>query len=165
MHRVSQKFWQQDLFEQIAWQLKWFSTIRSQLNLVAVSYDTFVFIQQSTGRDGWHFVWVGWSLHLCCGFQCCLCWTGLCCWSYGLRCQQCKGMAWKCQCWRYLDFYRKRVNPTWQSLTQVRTDGREGNSGRWKSSWACRVQVCILTHGGWLMQSTGIKIDWCWHLP
>ncbi len=128
------------------------------------------------GRCVVYIVWVGWRLHLRCGFQCCLCWTDLFCWSYGLKCKQCEGMAWNCWCWRYLDFYRKRLNPTSQSWTQIWIDSREGNAGKWETLWACRVQVyylracraqvwILIHHGGWSMQSTGIKIDWCWHLP
>jgi hypothetical protein len=38
------------VFEQMAWQLKWFSTMRSRSNFAAVSFHTFVLIQQSTER-------------------------------------------------------------------------------------------------------------------
>jgi hypothetical protein len=45
--------------------------------------------------------------------------------------------------------------------------------GQSETPWAFQVQVCILIcHGGCsdfslgrLPQSTGIKMDWCWHLP
>ncbi len=118
------------------------------------------------GRCIVYIVWVGWWLHLRCGFQCCLCWTDFCCWSYGLKWQQFEDMAWNFWCWRYLDFYCKRLNPTSQSWTQIRMDSREGNTGRWETLWACRAQVCILIcHGGCMWQSTGIKINCCLHLP
>ncbi len=110
--------------------------------------------------------WVIWHLHLRYGFQCYHCWTVLVCWSHGLKCQQCEGMAWIFWCWRYLDFYRKRLNPTSQSWTQIRTDSREGNTGRWETLWACQAQVCILIrHGGCMWQSTRSEIECCWHSP
>ncbi len=61
-----------------------------------------------------------------------------------LRAQQSKGMAWNFWCWRYLDIYRKRSNPTSQCWTKIRMDSRERNAGRWETLWACQVQVCIL---------------------
>ncbi len=99
------------------------------------------------------------------------------CWSYGLKCQQCKGMAWNFQCWRCLNFYRKRVAYTWWQSILKWTDSREGLAGRYcVTLWACQAQVCclgafqvqvciLICHGGWLTQFTGIKIDWCWHFP
>ncbi len=46
MHCLSQRFCWQDLFEQVAWQLKWFSTMRSQPNLAAFYSGTIVWIWQ-----------------------------------------------------------------------------------------------------------------------
>ena len=165
MHRLFQRFCWQDLFEQMTWQLKWFSTMRSQPNLTAVSFYTFVLIQQSTER--WMAFCLSWlTLASLLWFSMLSLLNWFCCWSYRLKCQQCEGMAWNCWCWRYLDFYREIVNPTWQSWTQIRTDSREENVGRWESLWACRAQGWILTrHADWSAQSIGIKIDWWWHLP
>ena len=84
---------------------------------------------------------------------------------------QCEGMAWNCWCWKYLDFYRKRLNHTLQSTKWE--DSRDRNRGRWETLWVCRAQVCCLRacraqvcnligHGGWSTQSTEIKIGWCW---
>jgi len=64
------------------------------------------------------------------------------CWSYKLKWKQCEGMAWNCLCWRYLDFYCKRLNPTWQFTKWA--DSREGYMGRWETSLACQVRVCSL---------------------
>ncbi len=87
---------------------------------------------------------LSWRLHLCCGIQCFLWWANFFCWSYGLKCKQCKGMMWNFWSWRYLNFYRKGLNPTSQSWTQIRTDSREGNAGRWETLWACQAQLSIL---------------------
>jgi hypothetical protein len=84
-------------------------------------------------------VWVSWCLHLRYGFQCYRSKTVLIWWSYGPKCWQCNGMAWNFWCWRCLDFYRKRLNPTWQSTK--RADSRERYAGRWETSLACRAQV------------------------
>ena len=70
------------------------------------------------------FVFDSGRLHSCC----CFCWTVR--WSYGLKCQQCEGIAWNCSCWRSLNFYRMRMNPTSQSWTQISTDSCEGYAGR-----------------------------------
>ncbi len=70
--------------------------------------------------------WVSWHLHVHSGFQCYDCWTVLVCWSYGLKCQQCKGMAWNFLCWRFLNFYHKRVNHTWQSNTNMERKVEKG---------------------------------------
>ncbi len=76
-----------------------------------------------------------------------------------------RGMAWNCWCWRCLDFYCKRLNPTWQSTKWTDSKGKEGYAGRWKTLWPCQVQVCcwvLIRHGGRSTPSNGIKIDWCW---
>jgi hypothetical protein len=52
--------------------------------------------------------------------------------------------AWRATfgCRRCLDFYHKRLNPTWQSTKWV--DSKKGYTGRWETSSACRAQVCDL---------------------